>query len=82
VVKGRKYPPVLFITGDSDTRVAPLHARKMAAEMQAARGGDTPILLLYDTKLGHSEGRPVSKIIEEDTQVLAFLLWQVGGDHS
>jgi len=82
VVKGRKYPPVLFITGDSDTRVAPLHARKMAAEMQAAQGGDQPILLLYDTKLGHSEGRPVSKIIEEDTQVLAFLLWQIGGGHS
>jgi prolyl oligopeptidase len=56
----------------------------MAAAMQAAQGGDRPILLLYDTKLGHSEGRPVSKIIEEDTQVLAFLLWQigVGGNHS
>jgi prolyl oligopeptidase len=78
VVKGKKYPAVLFITGDSDTRVAPLHARKMAAEMQAAQGGDKPILLLYDTKLGHSEGRPVSKIIDEDTQMLAFLLWQVG----
>ena len=78
VVKGRKYPAVLFITGDSDTRVAPLHARKMAAEMQAAQGGDKPILLLYDTKLGHSEGRPVSKIIEEDTQVLAFFFWQLG----
>jgi prolyl oligopeptidase len=78
VIKGRKYPAVLFITGDSDTRVAPLHARKMAAEMQAAQGGDKPILLLYDTKLGHSEGRPVSKIIEEDTQMLAFLFWQVG----
>ncbi len=78
VVKGGKYPAVLFITGDSDTRVAPLHARKMAAEMQAAQGGDKPILLLYDTKLGHSEGRPVSKIIEEDTQVLAFFFWQLG----
>ncbi|MFZ0520152.1 MAG: prolyl oligopeptidase family serine peptidase [Candidatus Acidiferrales bacterium] len=78
VVKGKKYPAVLFITGDSDTRVAPLHARKMAAEMQAAQGGDNPILLLYDTKLGHSEGRPVSKIIEEDTQVLGFLFWQLG----
>jgi prolyl oligopeptidase len=78
VVKGKKYPAVLFITGDSDTRVAPLHARKMAAEMQAAQGGDKPILLLYDTKLGHSEGRPVSKIIEEDTQVLAFFFWQLG----
>ena len=78
VVKGTKYPAILFLTGDSDTRVAPLHARKMTAEMQAAQGGDKPILLLYDTKLGHSEGRPVSKIIEEDTQVLDFLFWQVG----
>ena len=78
VVKGTKYPAVLFLTGDSDTRVAPLHARKMAAEMQAAQGGEKPILLLYDTKLGHSEGRPVGKIIEEDTQVLGFLMWQVG----
>jgi len=78
VVKGTKYPAILFLTGDSDTRVAPLHARKMTAEMQAAQGGDKPILLLYDTKLGHSEGRPVSKIVEEDTQVLDFLFWQVG----
>jgi prolyl oligopeptidase len=78
VVKGTKYPAVLFLTGDSDTRVAPLHARKMAALMQASQGGDKPILLLYDTKLGHSEGRPVSKIIEEDSDVLSFFFWQVG----
>jgi prolyl oligopeptidase len=78
VIRGRKYPAVLFITGDSDTRVAPLHARKMAAEMQAAQGGDKAILLMYDTKLGHSEGRPVTKIIEEDTYVLQFLFAQVG----
>jgi prolyl oligopeptidase len=78
VIKGTKYPAVLFLTGDSDTRVAPLHARKMTAEMQAAQGGDKPILLMYDTKLGHSEGRPVSKIIEEDTAVLQFMFAQVG----
>jgi prolyl oligopeptidase len=78
VVKGTKYPAVLFLTGDSDTRVAPLHARKMTAEMQAAQGGDKPILLMYDTKLGHSEGRPVGKIIEEDTDVLQFLFAEVG----
>ena len=78
VVPGRKYPAVLFVTGDSDTRVAPLHARKMTARLQAAQGGDKPILLLYDTKLGHSEGRPVAKIIEEDTQSLNFLFSQLG----
>jgi prolyl oligopeptidase len=78
VVQGKKYPAILFLTGDSDTRVAPLHARKMTALMQASQGGDKPVLLLYDTKLGHSEGRPVSKIIEEDSDVLSFLFWQVG----
>jgi prolyl oligopeptidase len=78
VMKSTKYPAVLFLTGDSDTRVAPLHARKMTAEMQAAQAGDKPILLMYDTKLGHSEGRPVSKIIEEDTDVLQFLFAEVG----
>jgi prolyl oligopeptidase len=78
VVPARKYPAVLFITGDSDTRVAPLHARKMTARLQAAQGGEKPILLLYDTKLGHSEGRPVKKIIEEDTQTLSFLFSELG----
>src|SRR5580704_1662182 len=78
VVPGTKYPAILFLTGDSDTRVAPLHARKMTARMQAAQGGDKPVLLLYDTKLGHSEGRPVAKIIQEDTQILSFLLTQLG----
>jgi prolyl oligopeptidase len=78
VVPGTKYPAVLFLTGDSDTRVAPLHARKMAARLQAAQGGDKPILLYYDTKLGHSEGRPVAKIIEEDTKTLSFLFSQLG----
>ncbi len=78
VKEGVKYPATLFITGDSDTRVAPLHARKMAALLQAKTGGDAPILLLYDTKAGHSAGGPVSKAIEEKADELAFLFWQLG----
>jgi prolyl oligopeptidase len=78
VRKGTKYPSVLFITGDGDTRVAPLHARKMAALLQADTGSDRPILLLYDTKSGHSGGRPVNKIIDEQTDILSYLLWQLG----
>jgi prolyl oligopeptidase len=80
VKAGVKYPAVLFITGDGDTRVAPLHARKMAARLQAATASRQPILLLYDTKSGHSGGRPVNKEIEEHTDTLSFLFWQVGGD--
>jgi len=78
VHKDTKYPAVLFITGDSDTRVAPLHARKMAALMQWAQGGDDPILLHYDTKAGHSEGRSVKKLIEDANDEISFLWWQLG----
>jgi prolyl oligopeptidase len=78
VKDGVKYPSVLFITGDGDTRVAPLHARKMAARLQAANGSDRPILLLYDTKSGHSGGRPRNKEIEERTDILSFLYSQLG----
>ncbi len=78
VKPGAKYPATLFITGDGDTRVAPLHARKMTARMQAATGSKRPILILYDTKSGHSGGRPVSKLIEENRDVLSFLFWQLG----
>ncbi|HEX5434152.1 MAG TPA: prolyl oligopeptidase family serine peptidase, partial [Candidatus Angelobacter sp.] len=78
VKAGTKYPAVLFLTGDSDTRVAPLHARKMTALLQANTGSDKPILLHYDTDAGHSGGAPVSKQIENTTRELSFLFWQLG----
>jgi prolyl oligopeptidase len=78
VKKGEKYPAVMFVTGDADTRVDPLHARKMAALMQASTGSDNPILLHYDTKAGHSQGLPVGKQIENSTDSLAFLMSQLG----
>ena len=74
---GERYPAVLFITGDGDTRVAPLHARKMAALLQA-NGSDRPVLLHYDTKAGHSGGLPASKVIEDLTSEMLFLSWQLG----
>jgi prolyl oligopeptidase len=77
---GVRYPGVLFTTGDGDTRVAPLHARKMTARMQAVTGSppDRPILLHYDTQAGHSAGVPASKQIEELSLEMRFLLWQLG----
>jgi prolyl oligopeptidase len=81
VKPGTKYPAVLFVTGDSDTRVAPLHARKMAALLQAGTGSDRPILLHYDTKAGHSRGQPVGKQIDDLTDELSFLLWRLESSH-
>lgn len=74
------YPGVMFVTGDADTRVDPLHARKMCALLQANTGSgpDRPILLHYDTQAGHSAGKPVSRQIEDLVDEYAFLLWQLG----
>ena len=78
VKKGTDYPAVLLVSGDSDTRVDPLHARKMTALLQASTGGNRPILLHYDTQSGHSGGKPVSKQIEDNADELQFLFWQLG----
>ncbi len=80
VKQGTPYPAVLFETGDGDTRVAPLHARKMTALMQWATssGSDRPILLRYDTEAGHSGGLPISKTIEDTSVRLQFVMWRLG----
>jgi prolyl oligopeptidase len=72
-----KYPAVLLMSGDGDTRVAPLHARKMAARLQAATASDRPILLLYDTQAGHVQSLPVSKEIDQLTDEGEFLFCQL-----
>jgi prolyl oligopeptidase len=70
---GVAYPPVLVTTADTDDRVAPGMAKKFAARLQAADGDDTPVLIRVETKAGHGAGKPVSKMIEEDADIFAFL---------
>jgi len=82
VKPGTNYPAVFFTTGDADTRVPPLQARKMTARLQAATTSGRPVVLLYDTKAGHAGGRPLSKIIEDLSLEIAFLFWQLGLDQS
>ena len=78
VKPGTKYPAVLFLSGDADTRVPPEQARKMAALVQADTASGLPVMLLYDTKAGHSGGKPFAKIVEDQSLELAFLAWQLG----
>ncbi|HEY0564746.1 MAG TPA: prolyl oligopeptidase family serine peptidase [Terriglobales bacterium] len=73
VKAGTKYPAIMFNTGDADTRVAPLHARKMTALMQKETGSDRPIILHYETKAGHSSGVSIQQLIDDTTDELAFL---------
>jgi prolyl oligopeptidase len=78
VVDGTCYPAVLLTTAEEDSRVDPLHARKMAARLQEATtcGDEHPILLREETRAGHGQGKPVTKQAEELADVLAFLEWQ------
>jgi len=82
VKPGTLYPAVLFTTADGDTRVDSMHAKKMAALMQAqAQNGadrDRPILLRIEPKAGHGQGKPLTKQIEEGTDIWSFLFWQLG----
>jgi prolyl oligopeptidase len=82
VKAGAEYPAILFMTADTDTRVDPMHAKKMSALMQSeAKNGTShtrPILLRIESKAGHGAGKPVTKQIEEFTDVYSFLFWQLG----
>jgi prolyl oligopeptidase len=79
VKPGQKYPAIMFFTGDSDTRVDPLHARKMTALMQAASGGDRPILLHYSLEGGHSAGVSLTQLVADQADELAFLWSETSG---
>ena len=82
VESGVEYPPVLFRTAASDTRVHPSHARKMAARMQAEADGG-PFLLRTKSDTGHGVGRPKSMIVDEQVDAWTFLYEALGvGDGS
>ena len=78
VVNGTDYPATLLVTAEGDSRVQPMHAYKMAAALQAATGGDRPILLRVEQKAGHGQGKPLSMRIAEQVDIWTFLMWQLG----
>jgi prolyl oligopeptidase len=79
---GVDYPAVMLTSGDKDTRVSPLQARKMTARLQAATSSGRPVILRYHPKAGHAAnyGMPVSGTIEDMAMELAFLLGELTPD--
>lgn len=81
VKAGVKYPATLFTAGENDSRVHPLHARKMAAAMQAATANDQtkhPILLWVNRDAGHGQGMPLEKRVRQAADIHMFFAWQLG----
>ncbi|HEV7663411.1 MAG TPA: prolyl oligopeptidase family serine peptidase [Chloroflexota bacterium] len=77
VRSGERYPSTFLLTAEGDSRVDPMHARKMAARLQAATASEAPVLLRVETAAGHGQGKPRSKQLEEATDVWSFLMWQL-----
>jgi len=78
VKAGTPYPAIMFFTGDNDTRVDPLHARKMTPLVQAASSSGRPVLLHYSVSGGHSAGVSVDQHVQDDADELTFLWTETG----
>jgi len=72
------YPAFIVTGSENDARVDPMHARKMAARLQAADAGGGPVVLLIRKQSGHGGGTTLSKQIEQQAEVWAFLMDQLG----
>jgi prolyl oligopeptidase len=78
VKDGTRYPATLITTADTDDRVSPGMAKKLGARLQAAQGGDAPILVRVERKAGHGAGKPISKTLDEQADIFRFLSRQLG----
>lgn len=78
VKAGVKYPATMVMTGDHDDRVVPAHSFKFAATLQAANKSNVPTLIRIDSKAGHGAGKPVGKVIDAQTDMWSFVMWNLG----
>ena len=78
VKEGVSYPATLVTTADHDDRVVPAHSFKFIAELQDKHQGDNPVMIRIETNSGHGAGTPVSKLIEQSADVMAFTFYNMG----
>lgn len=78
VKKGTHYPATMVTTGDHDDRVVPAHSFKFAAELQEKQAGTNPVLIRIDVNAGHGAGKSVAATIQENVDIQAFTLFNMG----
>jgi prolyl oligopeptidase len=79
---GTCYPATMVTTADHDDRVVPAHSFKFAAGLQAAQSCNNATLIRIESNAGHGAGKPTSKTIEEITDKLSFIFWNMGIDYN
>ncbi|OAB28651.1 prolyl oligopeptidase [Flavobacterium fryxellicola] len=78
IQKGIQYPATMVTTGDHDDRVVPAHSFKFAAELQQKQTGTNPVLIRIDINAGHGAGKSVAATIQENVDIQAFTLFNMG----
>jgi prolyl oligopeptidase len=78
VKQGTQYPATMVTTGDHDDRVVPAHSFKFAAELQEKQTGTNPTLIRIDMNAGHGAGKSVAATIQENVDIQAFTLYNMG----
>ena len=78
IKKGIQYPATMVTTGDHDDRVVPAHSFKFAAELQEKQTGTNPTLIRIDINAGHGAGKSVAATIQENVDIQAFTLFNMG----
>jgi prolyl oligopeptidase len=78
VKSGTNYPATLVTTGDHDDRVVPAHSFKFVAELQDKQKGSNPVLIRIETDAGHGAGKPTAMVIQEQVDLFAFTLYNMG----
>nr|WP_133711531.1 prolyl oligopeptidase family serine peptidase [Myroides indicus] len=77
-VKEVSYPATMVTTGDHDDRVVPAHSFKFAATLQEYNKGNNPVLIRIETNAGHGAGKSVAQNIQENVDLQAFTLYNMG----
>ena len=75
---GTPYPAIMVTTADHDDRVVPAHSFKYAAQLQASATGDAPKIIRIESNAGHGGGKPIAKVIDEQTDIWSFIMHNLG----
>jgi len=76
-IQAKNYPATLVLTADHDDRVVPAHSYKYISTLQEHQKGDAPVIIRIDSNAGHGSGKSTNQLINEWTDIWAFVMYHL-----